>query len=108
MSGATEDKLEQAVERQSEYQINKVLVAELAKKIVKYLNAETTVLRNPNAKDELSISNAQGDFIYDILTAFHIYEPKQRTNNTAVKHHDTIRKLIKRSAIIDEDKEELI
>jgi hypothetical protein len=107
MSGATEDELEQAVQRQTDYQINKVLVAELAKKIVRYLNNETIILRNPNQKDELSISNAQGEFIYDILTTFYIYEPKQHSNKTVVKHHDTIRKLIKRAAILDEDKQDL-
>jgi hypothetical protein len=107
MSGATEDELEQAVQRQTDYQINKVMVAELAKKIVRYLNNENTILHNPNQKDELSISNAQGEFIYDIFTVFHIYEPKQHSNKTVVKHHDTIRKLIKRSAILDEDKQEL-
>ncbi|UEG53425.1 hypothetical protein LLH06_00340 [Mucilaginibacter daejeonensis] len=104
MGGATEDELEQAVQRQSDYQINKVLVAGLAKTIVKYLNAETAILSNLNPKDKSSISNAQGDFIYDIITHFQIYRPKQSATSTVVKHHDAIRKLIRRSAIIDEDK----
>jgi len=107
IGGASEDELAQYVKRLSAHEINKMLVAELAKNIVRYLNNETKVLCNTNQVDSLSVSNQQGDFIYDILTAFQIYHPKQRANNTAVKHHDTIRKLIKRSAIIDEDKQDL-
>ena len=108
MSGAGFDELEAAVKRQSIYEIKKAMVPKLAKKIVKYLNNETKVLSNPNKVDELSVSNAQGDFIYDILTHVELYEPKQRSNTTVVKHHDSIRKLIKRAAIFDEDKEDLI
>jgi hypothetical protein len=106
ISGATENQLEQAVATQTDSEIKKLLVAELAKKIVKYLNNETIVLHHAKQTTPLSISNAQGDFIYDILTHFRIYKPKQQSKSfSVVKHHDTIRKIIKRAAILDEDKE---
>lgn len=108
MNGASETELEEAVKRQSAYEINKALVAKLAKQLVRFLNNETTIMRNPKQVDELSVSNAQGDFIFDILKHFQIYTPRQSANSTTVKHHDAIRKLIKRAAIFDEDKEDLI
>lgn len=108
MSGASEDELEQAVKRQSDYQINKTLVAKLAKKLVKLLNNETVVMKNSRRINELSVSNSQGDFIFDVLTHFQIYHPKQSSSNIVVKHHDAIRKLIKRAAIFIEDKQTLI
>ena len=108
ISGASEKELEEAVKRQSAYEINKVLVAKFAKLIVRYLNNESTVLHNPKQVDELSVSNAQGEFVFDILTHFQIYSPRQSANSTTVKHHDAIRKLIRRAAIFNEDKENLI
>ncbi|MFD0751262.1 hypothetical protein ACFQZS_14015 [Mucilaginibacter calamicampi] len=99
IDGATLEELAAAVERLSEHEIRKVMTAKLAREIVTYLNNETQILSNPSRVDDLSVSNTQGDFIYDILTHFGLYQPKQRTNSTVVRHHDTIRKLIKRSAV---------
>lgn len=107
IGGGSEKELEEAVKRQSAYEINKVLVAKLAKQIVRFLNVETIVMNNSKQVDKLSVSNAQGDFIFDILTHFQIYSPRQSAYST-VKHHDAIRKLIKRAAIFNEDKEVLI
>lgn len=101
-SGADEEKLEEAIQTQTQYQIEKMLVVELAKKILKYLNKETICLRNIEQIDPLSVSNQQGNFVYDILTLFKIYKPQER-GVSAVKHHDTIRKMIRRSEIIAKD-----
>jgi len=104
LSGATEKQLEEAIRKQTFHKVEKSLISDLVKNLIKYFNSETQSFRNPNRDESLSITNKQGDFIYELLAHFRIYKPKKTVNNSVVKHHDAIRKLIKRSSILSEDK----
>lgn len=81
----------------TDYEINQMATSNVAKKIVDYLNNETIALKNKRkASDGFSVTNKQGEFIYDILTLFGAYAPQNRKVNEDVKvtHHSAIRKLI--------------
>jgi hypothetical protein len=104
IDGASEEQLEKAINVRSNNEISKLSLADVIKLMLRYLNDETVSINNNERTDNLSITNQQGDFIYDVLTIFGIYKPKRIAGNSAVKHHDAIRKLVKRSEILDEDK----
>lgn len=104
LAGATEKELESAIKAHTFNKIEKSLIADLVNTLIRYFNTETISLKNLNKTGKSTLSNKQGDFIHDLLVHFNIYKPKKLENNSAVKHHDAIRKLIKRSSPISEDK----
>lgn len=89
----------------TDHELTQKAIGNVSKNIVDYLNNETIALTNKKKVNETSLTNKQGEFIYEILTLFKVYSPQQRTTNEAAKvnHHDAIRKLVQRYADNIED-----
>lgn len=70
-----------AMERaKAESTLQNQAVADITKRIIKYLNVESTKLRNKKATPEkVTLTSEQGNFIYDLLVGLEIYEPRDKT-----------------------------
>jgi hypothetical protein len=90
-----------AMERaKAESALQNQAVADITKRIIKYLNVESNKLRDPKAKqDKITLTSKQGNFIYDLLVGLEIYEPRDKskadTNGKEANYHG-LRKLIDR------------
>ncbi|MGY3215308.1 hypothetical protein [Mucilaginibacter sp. HD30] len=75
-------------------------VADIVKILIEYLNSDSQVLSNPTAKpDKVTLSSKQGAFVYDLLVALKIYDPREKsktdTGGKEANYHG-LRKLIER------------
>jgi hypothetical protein len=75
-------------------------VADIVKILIEYLNSDSPTLKNPKAtSDKVTLSSKQGAFVYDLLVALKIYEPREKsktdTSGKEANYHG-LRKLIER------------